>query len=64
MKYFIVWNELKTEGFVTDDEQLAYEVRKSADTNCVDKDYCLSQVAVAFCHRWCDDNCTMEEVTL
>lgn len=64
MKYFIVWNEGKTEGFVTPDGQLAYEVRKSSDTNCFDENGNRSDVAVAFCDRWYNDNCTIEEVEL
>lgn len=64
MKYFIVWNEAKTEGFVTPDAQLAYEVRKSSDTNCFDADGNRSDVGLAFCDRWYEDNCTTEEVEL
>lgn len=62
MKYFIVWNEAKTEGFATTDEQLAYEVRKSSDTNCYTKDGDPSVVAMAFCDRWHEDACTIETV--
>ncbi|MFA6064049.1 MAG: hypothetical protein WC736_15780 [Gallionella sp.] len=61
MKYFIVWNESKTEAFVTVDAGLAYEVRKSADSNCVDADGRHSETAVAFCNDWFEDNCTIEE---
>ena len=60
MKTFIVWNADKSEGFVTTDEQLAYEVRKSADTNCFTHDGQVSPVAIAFCNRWCMDECTLE----
>lgn len=63
MTYFIVWNEKRTEGFATMDRQLAYEVRKGSDTNCYDADGNRSDVAVAFCDRWVDDNCTIEEVS-
>jgi hypothetical protein len=62
MTYYIVWNQDKTEGFVTTDYGLAYEVRKSADTNCCGSDGNQSTVAVAFCERWCDDACTIEVV--
>lgn len=62
MSYYIVWNEDKTEGFVTTDKQLAYEVRKSSDTNCHTKDGVLSSVAVAFCEAWYEHNCTIEVV--
>lgn len=62
MSYFIVWNEAKTEGFVTTDKQLAYEVRKSADTNCFDAEGRRSRVAQQFCEDWCQDQCTIEVV--
>lgn len=57
---WIVWNQERTEGFVTDDKQLAHEVRKSADTNCCTVDGDPAPVAVAFCERWAQDNCTLE----
>lgn len=60
MTKYIVWNEAKTEGFITTDKQLAYEVRKSAETNCYDKDGNFSIVAKQFCERWVDDSCTIE----
>lgn len=63
MTYYIVWNEAKTEGFATNDKQLAYEVRKSSDTNCHYPDTGeQAPVAVAFCEKWCDDACTIEVV--
>lgn len=62
MTYYIVWNESKTEGFVTSDKQLAYEVRKSSSTNCYDIDGNPSLVAVTFCETWYEDNCTIEVV--
>lgn len=61
MLYFIVWNESKTEGFITTDEQLAYEVRKSAYSNCVDKEGRHSPVAEAFCDYWYEDNCSIQQ---
>lgn len=57
---FIVWNADKTEGFVTTDRQLAYEVRKSSDTNCFDFEGRRSDVGIAFCDAWGDGDCTME----
>jgi hypothetical protein len=62
MSHFIVWNKDKTEGFATVDQALAYEVRKSADTNCFTQGGEYSPVAVAFCDRWGDEDCTTEEV--
>jgi hypothetical protein len=62
MKAFIVWNEDKTEGFVTIDKGLSYEVRKSASTNCVTANGTPSPVGVAFCKQWWMDNCTVEEI--
>lgn len=56
----VVWNADKTEGFVTIDRQLAYQVRKSADTNCFDADGRRSDVGIAFCDAWGDQDCTME----
>ena len=61
-EYHIVWNEAKTEGFITTDKQLAYEVRKGADTNCYHEDGKCSHVGVAFCTEWVDDDCTTETV--
>ena len=61
-KTYIVWNEAKTEGFVTKDAQLAYQVRKSAYTNCYDADGVPSYVAIEFCDTWCNDNCTIQEL--
>ena len=62
MKSYIVWNEDKSDGFITTDQQLAYEVRKSASTNCFDADGRRSDVAIAFCEAWCYDNCTIQVV--
>lgn len=60
MKYYIVWNESNTEGFVTFDEQLAYEVRKSAYSNCFDINGRFHPVAKTFCEEWGYQNCTIE----
>lgn len=62
--YWIVWNADKTEGFITEDRQLAYEVRKSSDTNCFDHNGRRSDVAIAFCEAWGDQDCTMERITV
>lgn len=62
MANYIVWNESKTEAFVTNDKQLAYEVRKSSTSNCYDENGCYNEVAGAFSERWVDDNCTMSEL--
>lgn len=61
-RIYIVWNEAKTEGFVTKDRQLAYEVRKGADSNCYDEDGNRSDVGIAFIERWGNENCTTEVV--
>jgi hypothetical protein len=63
-QYWIVWNETKTEGFVTTDKQIAYEVRKGGVSNCYDQDGNLSTVGVAFANRYAEDNCTIEPVYL
>lgn len=62
MKAYIVWNESKTEGFVTTDRQLAYEARKGAESNCSDENGRRSLVAVEFANYWINDNCTIEEI--
>ena len=62
MTYWIVWNNAKTEGFATTDQQLAYEVRKSSDTNCFNANGERSNVAVEFCNQWGGEDCTTEEV--
>lgn len=62
-KYYIVWNANRTEGFITDDYQLAYETRKSSDTNCYHiEEGVQCETAVAFCNEWSDDDCTIQEV--
>lgn len=60
MKHWIVLNYAKTEGFATDDEQLAYEVRKGSDTNCCTAEGRRCNMAIEFCERysWHED-CTM-----
>lgn len=60
--YFIVWNDAKTEGFVTNDRQLAYEVRKGAESNCYDRDGRRSDLGVAMIEIWGDDTCNIETV--
>lgn len=62
-EYFVVWNADKTEGFITEDRQLAYEVRKSSETNCFDRSGRRSDVGIAFCDAWGDQDCTMEPIT-
>lgn len=62
MKTYIVWNGDKSQGFATKDQQLAYEVRKSSDTNCCDENGRRINAAVEFCNRWAHDNCTTQVV--
>lgn len=64
MRYFIIWNENKTEGFVTTDEQLAYETRKTADSNLYDEYGHFHPVAKAFCDEWGHENCTTQIIGL
>lgn len=65
MKYFICWNANKTEGFVTNDEQLAYETRKASDTNCYhEDDGTVASTAQAFIEEWGDEDCTIQEIEL
>lgn len=62
MTHWIVWNNAKTEGFATTDQQLAYEVRKGAGSNCFTSDGMYAPVAVEFINKWGDEDCTTEEV--
>lgn len=62
-RVFIVWNESKTEGFATTDEQLAYKTRKSSDTNCYHEDGTPSKVAQTFCDVFSSNNCTIDVIT-
>ena len=64
MKAYIVWNADKSEGFVTTDYQLAYEVRKGCESNCYDEKGRLSRTAVQFCDDWYYDDCTIEEIEI
>lgn len=59
--FYIVWNENKTEGFLTKDKQLAYEVRKSSDTNCYDENGNFSVAGAGFCKKYAEENCTIKE---
>ena len=56
-KIYIVWNAVRTEGFVTVDKHLAYEARKGSDTNCFDADGRRSDLAVKFCELTGDEDC-------
>lgn len=58
--HYTVWNEMRSEGFVTLDKQLAYETRKGATTNLCDEFGNPSPVAAAFCEQWGDGNLTTE----
>lgn len=60
--YFIVWNDAKTEGFVTTDGQLAYEVRKGSSSNCYDAEGRRSDLGKAMIEHWGDDTCSIETV--
>lgn len=64
MKVYIVWNENKTEGYVTPFAQVAYEVRKSAESNCYDDDGNCAKLGQKFCELYFDDNCTIQEVVI
>jgi hypothetical protein len=64
MKIYLVWNQEKTEGFFTTDEGVAYEARKSSDTNCYDKNGNRSDLAIAFCNIHGTGNCTTQELDI
>lgn len=62
MKRYIVWrNAEKTQGFIVDDAQLAYEMRKGASNT-------LGMIEYELLEAWneatVDDDCIIEEVTL
>jgi len=58
---FLVWNKDKTEGFVTLNEQIAYEARKGADSNCFSIDGVRSDLAIAFCDVYSHtEDCTIQ----
>lgn len=56
-RYFIVWNQNKTIGFITSDPSLAYEARKGSDSNCYDENGNKCNTAIGFCEDTLDDNC-------
>jgi len=63
MAYWMVLNNAKTEGFITTDQQLAYEVRKGADSNCFSEEGRRCNAAVEFCERWSHhQDCTKTQV--
>lgn len=64
MKAFIVWNEAKTEGYVTFDAQVAHEARKGAESNCFDAEGNQMKLAQAFCELTGVENCTIQEIEL
>jgi hypothetical protein len=64
-KVYIVWNNDKTEGFVTLDEGLAYEARKGAKSNCYYEDGTCSKLAQKFCKIYSEvEDCDTEEVII
>jgi hypothetical protein len=64
MRFYIVWNDAKTDGFVTNEKQLAYEVRKGAESNCYREDGTISLTGIQFLNEFCDDNCSIEEIEI
>lgn len=59
-----VWNQDKTDCFETVDYQLAYEVRKGADTNCYSEieSHEKCQEGVDFIEKWYNDSCVIETI--
>lgn len=63
MKGHLVLNNAKTEGFFTTDQQVAYEVRKGADSNCFSAEGRRCNAGVEFCERYSHhEDCTMVQV--
>lgn len=61
MKVYIVWNEHKSEGYVTADYQVAYEARKSATSNMFNANGEWQPLGAAFGSIFYQDNCVLEE---
>ena len=57
-KYYIAWNEERTEGFITNEEQDAIEAI-SGEWGQV-----RSAMGLDFFECYCDQECSFEEVTL
>lgn len=53
---YIVWNADRTEGYVTFDQQVAYEARKGAESNCFDENGTQMKLARAFCEIYSNAN--------
>lgn len=62
MQIYIVWDEKQSEGFATTDAHLAYEVRKSSDTNCYHLDGTFSKTGAFFCNEKFEQNCTIQTI--
>ena len=64
-KIYIVWNNKITEGFVTKDYQLAYEVRKGSEGNCHNEDGSRNELGLRFIELYsCEEDCTLEEINI
>ena len=61
---YIVWNEARTEGYVTFDKQVAYEARKGAESNCFDSNGTQMHLAQAFCEVTGIQNCTVQKIEI
>ena len=62
---YIVWNNDRTEGYVTFDEQVAYEARKGAQSNCFDPNGTQMKLAQAFCEVYShDEDCTRQTIVI
>lgn len=65
MKYYIVWDNNKREGFITSEYQVAYEARKLAFNNCYNEDGEPSFMTALY-NTWPEgmDLCTIKEIEL
>jgi hypothetical protein len=60
---YIVWNNSRTEGFVTTDASIAYEARKGSDSNCYNEDGVPSELAKSFCEIYSsEEECEIQEL--
>lgn len=61
-KLYIVWNNHKSEGYVTDDYQMAYEARKSATSNMFNAQGEWQPLGAAFGSIFYQDDCAIQEI--
>jgi len=61
---YIVWNAARTEGYITFDEQVAYEARKGAESNCFDENGTQMKLAQAFCEIYSGSDDAIRQIVV